>query len=649
MSIGKDLVDIIKGNDNKGTKPYDTSATVTRVEDSTVWVHIPGGVDETPVKKTISAKEGDVVQVRVSGGSAWLNGNASAPPTDDATAVKANATADVAYVAAENAVNSANQAAKAAASAEQSAQTAYNAATNAQTAAGNAQTSANNALASAQNASEYAARALGNLSTVQSVAETLTWITQHGTMTLTTDVALDPTHVYFVVDAGGDYTVGGVTYAIVTEPDVDDIATYYELTIDESLNNYVGTHLALTQEGLWLLPASSGTNKVLIATGAGSTYTTAGTYLIDNSGGTVASFRADGATINGNGSYFVAHLGYGEALGAGGALGNNPYFSLGERNSSATAYNSSSTYSVGDLCVYNDRLYVCTTDITTAEAWTSSHWQVAIGGDSFASGYNNIASGTMSAAIGRSNKSIGIHSLASGQNSISHASHSRAHGQNTIASAQWQTVIGRNNVPQGNPQSSQYSDYALIIGNGYDDTSRSNALTVDWYGNVNIASGAKYKINGNNLSASDVGAVPTSRTVNSKALSSNITLSASDVGALASSSVADYITSKGTSGSWYYEKWNSGKIEAIFKGSVTYGTMSASGQLYRSTNNAVAIPGGIFAATPQRTEITINNAATVVVCATAVASSSTNVNVQVWRSTNAASSIDATIRCTYIP
>lgn len=34
------------------------------------------------------------------------------------------------------------------------------------------------------------------------------------------------------------------------------------------------------------------------------------------------------------------------------------------------------------------------------------------------------------------------------------------------------------------------------------------------------------------LSASDVGAVPTTRTVNSKALSSNITLSASDVGAV---------------------------------------------------------------------------------------------------------------------
>ena len=39
------------------------------------------------------------------------------------------------------------------------------------------------------------------------------------------------------------------------------------------------------------------------------------------------------------------------------------------------------------------------------------------------------------------------------------------------------------------------------------------------------------KTGGVNLTASDVGAVPTSRTVNGKALSANITLSASDVGA----------------------------------------------------------------------------------------------------------------------
>ena len=61
MSIKKEFVDVIKSSGNRETKPYDTQATVTRVEGQTVWVHIPGGVDETPIKRTINAKEGDVV------------------------------------------------------------------------------------------------------------------------------------------------------------------------------------------------------------------------------------------------------------------------------------------------------------------------------------------------------------------------------------------------------------------------------------------------------------------------------------------------------------------------------------------------------------------------------------------------------------
>ena len=78
----------------KGTSAYDTQATVTRVEGDTLWVHIPGGVDETPIQRTIAASEGDVVQVRVSGGNAFAVGNASAPPTDDTTALLAKLIAD---------------------------------------------------------------------------------------------------------------------------------------------------------------------------------------------------------------------------------------------------------------------------------------------------------------------------------------------------------------------------------------------------------------------------------------------------------------------------------------------------------------------------------------------------------------------------
>ena len=73
---------------------YDTPATVTRIEDGIAWVHIDGGVDETPVKLTIAAHEGDVVQVRVGGGTAWLTGNGTRPPTDDALAGVAKELAD---------------------------------------------------------------------------------------------------------------------------------------------------------------------------------------------------------------------------------------------------------------------------------------------------------------------------------------------------------------------------------------------------------------------------------------------------------------------------------------------------------------------------------------------------------------------------
>jgi hypothetical protein len=84
---------VIKLQQSGGTSPYDTSATVTRVVDDTVYVHIDGGVPETPCQKTIDCKAGDVVKIRISGGRAWIMGNATAPPTDDTRAITAQNTA----------------------------------------------------------------------------------------------------------------------------------------------------------------------------------------------------------------------------------------------------------------------------------------------------------------------------------------------------------------------------------------------------------------------------------------------------------------------------------------------------------------------------------------------------------------------------
>lgn len=101
----RNLTEAIVNTGKKKTSPYDTSATVTKVEGGKAYVHIPGGVDETPADMMINAKAGDIVQVRVSGGRAYLIGNKSNPPTDDTTAVAAGKTATVALGKAVDAIN----------------------------------------------------------------------------------------------------------------------------------------------------------------------------------------------------------------------------------------------------------------------------------------------------------------------------------------------------------------------------------------------------------------------------------------------------------------------------------------------------------------------------------------------------------------
>ena len=88
------LINSIQTASKPKTSPYDSTAVVKRVEDGVAWVQIAGGVDETPVRLTVNAKEGDNVQVRVSGGTAFLVGNGTAPPTDDTQAIVAKEMAD---------------------------------------------------------------------------------------------------------------------------------------------------------------------------------------------------------------------------------------------------------------------------------------------------------------------------------------------------------------------------------------------------------------------------------------------------------------------------------------------------------------------------------------------------------------------------
>lgn len=97
-------------------------------------------------------------------------------------------------------------------------------------------------------------------------------------------------------------------------------------------------------------------------------------------------------------------------------------------------------------------------------------------------------------------------------------------------------------------------------------------------------------------SASEVGAVPTSRTVNGKALSSNITLSAGDVGAAASSHSHNYAgsTSAGGNATWAngatYSQYTFCDKQTVTSGSGSAYTATVSGLSLVAGNSFVMVP-----------------------------------------------------------
>lgn len=301
--IAKELVKAIPST--KKTSPYDTQAEVLRVDGDTAWVHIPGGVDETPVQMTSSAKKGDIVQVRVSGGRAWLYGNATNPPTDDTVAVKAvtianvaetksvaaQESADIAAGAASNAWSFAESAQVFAESAQESAgraeeyaneakiiaqrandysleandyaQRAFGYAGDAYTYAQDAQQNASDAYTYAQNANTSATGALNSLSEVEKVVDALNWIAEHGQYGASEDTIVQAGKWYFTRSG----TSPNYTYTLVENPTGNPSTSgWYELTgVDEAISNYVKSHLALTDDGLSLQTDGVDTRVLLSA------------------------------------------------------------------------------------------------------------------------------------------------------------------------------------------------------------------------------------------------------------------------------------------------------------------------------------------------------------------------------------------------
>lgn len=85
----KEILDALNAVNQNKTQPYDRQGEVKRIEGKTAWVKLEGSDRETPIQMTIACDVGDTVQARIGGGSAWLTGNLTAPPTDDKKANEA--------------------------------------------------------------------------------------------------------------------------------------------------------------------------------------------------------------------------------------------------------------------------------------------------------------------------------------------------------------------------------------------------------------------------------------------------------------------------------------------------------------------------------------------------------------------------------
>ena len=111
------------------------------------------------------------------------------------------------------------------------------------------------------------------------------------------------------------------------------------------------------------------------------------------------------------------------------------------------------------------------------DAFAEGKGTKANGNFSHAEGFNTTASAAYSHAEGRGTTALGTVSHAEGTDTVASGARSHAGGYGTIAKGENQTAIGKYNVEDTS------NKYAFIIGNGTSST-RKNALTVDWSGNV---------------------------------------------------------------------------------------------------------------------------------------------------------------------
>lgn len=182
--------------------------------------------------------------------------------TAKSAAISAQADAGDALIAAGNAVTEAGNATAAA--------------TAASNAAGAAQASADAAALQASTAGIYANSALDQIGIIQNVVGVLDLLSTNANYQLTGDTTVQPGKWYFTRSG----TSPDYVYTVVTNPVDADLGTYYEITsIDQAVESYVTSRLAVTSDGLWIQDPNMATKILLSSTDGVVLYGPNGTII----------------------------------------------------------------------------------------------------------------------------------------------------------------------------------------------------------------------------------------------------------------------------------------------------------------------------------------------------------------------------------
>lgn len=277
------------------------------------YVHIDGAPEDvlTPITEGIDEKtgssfiNGDRVLVLVKDHQVTfvknlsVNSHAAESAMEEASEASrasliAYEAANEASAAADAAQTAATQAIEDASAAQAAAERAEGKADDAAEAADRAEEKAEQAEASATSATIAANSALSELGVVESVTDTLNWFVDHKKLTPDTTVVQNKN--YYIYNP----TTGTLTKAIPVGTENPHALGWFEL--NEAISEYVASHVALTNDGLYVVNVSGGW-KVLISNGAGSF--TAGIFILSPSGEIMQASTANGISFSENKPFYI--------------------------------------------------------------------------------------------------------------------------------------------------------------------------------------------------------------------------------------------------------------------------------------------------------------------------------------------------------